>query len=75
MPLVAAPKAGLLVAGVIAVFGPGVIAGAPGVIAGEPGVNAVPLFCCGIAVPLLPGVIAVRGAPEAERGAAEPACA
>jgi hypothetical protein len=60
-----------LVGGIIAVLTPGVIAVlTPGVIAGEPGINAVPLFCCGIAVELVPGVIAVRDAPEA--GAAPP---
>jgi hypothetical protein len=79
MPLVAAPAAGLLVGGVIAGFTPGVIAGAPGLIAGAPGVNTVPLPCCGIAVELLPGVIAVRGAPCAgaapEPAAPDPACA
>jgi len=73
MPFVAAPAAGLLVpGGVIAVFTPGLIAGVPGVIAGAPGLSAVPLPGCGwMAVELLPGVIAVRGAPEA--GAAAPA--
>src|SRR6266478_3966050 len=50
------------------------MAGAPGVIAGAPGVRAVPFPCGGVAVELLPGVIAVRGATGA--GATpEPACA
>jgi len=71
---VVAPAAGLLVGGIIAVFGAELIAGAPGVMAGAPGLKTVPLPCGGIAVELLPGVIAVRGAPGA--GATpEPACA
>lgn len=76
MPFVAAPNAGLVEPeGTSAGFTPELIAGAPGVIVGVPGVIAVPAPCAGMAVVVLPGVMAVRGLAGAAVDGAEPACA